>query len=361
MRCKVPVQHLVAAFGLLAILIVTVTYLYGGILGKSVTQRPLRVTVAMERTGGLYEGSSVSYRGVRVGAVDRIEVAADGVEATVSIDPGTRIPRDSTAVVRTLSPAGEQFLDFQPASTSGPYLRSGSRVAADRTSTPTSVAATLSAVDRLMSQVDARDLRTVLDELHAAFAQPEDLGRIVDSSRSILTTLDERWPETVRTLRNGRTVLRTGSDLGDEFREFAGSAKSLMAWLETYDPRLRSILDETPGQVDDMRRLVSVFALKLPGVLGRVASITDILADRDPHLRALLEAFPRGLARLADSIKDGRLQTEMLVSPGEVCSYGVDERSAKEPVRRPVEPGHTCTVEFDGGQRSSSHVPQVTR
>ncbi|KQV73713.1 hypothetical protein ASC61_01050 [Aeromicrobium sp. Root344] len=361
MRRKVPVQHLVAAFGLLAILMVTVTYLYGGILGESVTQRPVRVTVAMERTGGLYEGSGVSYRGVRVGAVDHIEVAGDGVEATISIDPGTRIPSDSRAVVRTLSPAGEQFLDFQPASTSGPYLRSGSRVAAARTSTPTTVAATLSAVDRLMGQVDAKDLRTVLDELHAAFAEPEDLGSIVDSSRSILTTLDERWPETIRTLRNGRTVLRTGSDLGDEFSEFAGSAKSLTAWLEAYDPRLRQILETTPGQVDDMRRLVSVFALRLPGVLAQVASITDILADRDPHLRALLEAFPRGLARLADSIKDGRLQTEMLVSPGEVCSYGAEEQDAKDPGRRPVVPGRSCTVEFDGGQRASSHVPAVTR
>jgi hypothetical protein len=90
-------------------------------------------------------------------------------------------------------------------------------------------------------------------------------------------------------------------------------------------------------------------------------SITDILADRDPHLRALLEAFPTGLKRLADTIKDGRLQTEMLVSPGEVCSYGADERSAKEPGRRPVQPGHRCTTEFDGGRRSSSHVPEVTR
>ena len=361
MKRKAPVQHLVAAFSLLAVLIVTVTYLYGGILGESVTQKPLHVTVAMDRTGGLYEGSGVSYRGVRVGAVDDIQVAGDGVEVTVSIDPGTRIPTDSAAVVRTLSPAGEQFLDFQPAGSSGPYLRSGSRVAAAKTATPTSVASALSAVDRLMSQVDAKDLRTVLDELHAAFAEPDDLGRIVDSSRSILTTLDELWPATLRALRNGRTVLRTGSDLGDEFREFAGSAKSLTAWLEAYDPKLRTILEETPGQVDDMRRLVSVFALELPGVLGQVASITDILAERDPHLRALLEAFPTGLKRLADTIKDGRLQTEMLVSPGEVCSYGTDERPAKEPGRRAVQPGHSCTTEFDGGQRSSSHVPEVAR
>jgi phospholipid/cholesterol/gamma-HCH transport system substrate-binding protein len=361
MRRQVPAKHLVSAFGLLAILLVTVTYLYGGILGESVTKRPLHVTVSMERTGGLYEGSGVSYRGVRVGAVDDIRISGDGVEVAVSIDPDTRIPRDSAAVVRTLSPAGEQFLDFQPAGDSGPYLRSGSRVAAAKTSTPTSVASALTAVDRLMSQVDAQDLRTVLDELHAAFAKPEDLGRIVDSGSSILTTLDELWPQTLRTLQNGRTVLHTGSDLRDEFRTFATSAKSLTAWLDDYDPRLRAILVETPAQVEQMRRLVSVLGLKLPAVLGDIVSITDLLADRDPHLRALLQTFPTGLKRLADTIKDGRLQTEMLVSSGEVCSYGADERPPKDPQRRPVQTGHSCTVDFDGGQRSSSHVPGAGR
>lgn len=361
MRRQVPAKHLISAFALLGIMLLTVTYLYGGILGEPVTKRPLVVTVSMERTGGLYEGSGVSYRGVRIGAVDDIRVAGAGVEVSVSIDPDTRIPRDSAAVVRTLSPAGEQFLDFQPAGGSGPYLRSGSRVAAVQTSTPISVASALTAVDRLMGQVDAKDLRTVLDELHAAFAAPEDLGRIVDSSSSILTTLDELWPQTLRTLLNGRTVLRTGSALRDEFRTFVSSAESLTAWLEGYDPRLRRILRDTPAQVDQMRELVSVFALKLPKVLGDIVSITDILEKRDPHLRALLQAFPTGLKRLADTVKDGRLQTEMLVSPGEVCSYGADERPAKEPERRRVQTGHGCTVEFDGGQRSSAHVPEAGR
>lgn len=361
MRRQVPLKHLLSAFGLLGILLLTVAYLYGGILGESVTRRPLHVTVSMEQTGGLFEGSGVSYRGVRVGAVDDIRIDGSGVEVSVSIDPGTDIPRDSKAAVRTLSPAGEQFLDFQPGSGSGPYLRTGSRVAAVRTSTPTSVASTLSAVDRLMGQVDEKDLRIVLDELHQAVGEPDDLGRIVESGSSVLTTLDQIWPQTLRTLQNGRTVLRTGSDLSDEFETFATSADSLAAWMEDYDPKLRTILRDTPAQVEQMRLFVSVLGLKLPTVLADVESITGILADRDPHLRELLQVFPLGLGRLADTIEDGRLQTEMLVSPGEICSYGADEQSAKDPRRRPVQAGRTCTADFDGGRRSAEHVPEPIR
>lgn len=361
MRRQIPLKHLLSALALLAMLLATIVYLYGNILGESVTRRPIHVTVAMNQTGGLFEGSSVAYRGVRVGKVDSIRLDGSGASARISIDPGTRIPVDSAAAVRTLSPAGEQFLDFQPSSSGGPYLRSGSNVAASRTTTPASVASTLSAVDRLTSQVDDKDLTTVLDELHAALADPDDLGRIVTSGSKVLRALDASWPETLRLVQNGETVLTTTNDKADDFRSFATSAKDLAASLKAYDPKLRTIFDDTPAQIEQLRLFTSVLSLKLPTVLHGLDSITEILADRDPHLRELLKTFPTGLGRLADTIKDGSLRATMLVSPGDVCSYGVAEQSPKTDQRNPVVSGRSCTADFTGGQRSSQHVPGPTR
>jgi virulence factor Mce-like protein len=358
MKRQVPLKHLLSALALLAMLLLTIVYLYGSILGESVTKRPIHVTVAMTQTGGLFEGSGVAYRGVRVGKVDSIHLDGSGVVARISIDPGTRIPSDSAAAVRTLSPAGEQFLDFQPSSSSGPYLHSGSNVAASRTTTPASVASTLSAVDRLMSEVDDKDLRTVLDELHAALANPDDLGTVVTSGSEVLRTLDANWPETLRLAQNGETVLTTTNDKADDFRTFAASAKDLAASLKAYDPNLRSIFDETPAQIEQLRLFTSVFSLKLPTVLQGLDSITAVLADRDPHLRELLKTFPTGLGALAGTVRDGRIQTTMLVSLGDVCSYGVSqEESPKSDQRNPVVSGRSCTAAFTGGQRSSQHAP----
>ena len=361
MRRQVPLKHLVSALGLLAVLVFTIAFLYGNILGESVTKRPIHVTVSMSETGGLFEGSSVAYRGVRVGKVDSIRLDGSGVSARVSIDPGTHIHADSHAAVRTLSPAGEQFLDFQPSTAAGPYLHSGSTVAASRTKTPASVASTLSAVDRLMSEVDAKDLTTVLDELHAALASPDDLGRIVTSGSKVLRTLDADWPTTLHLAQNGETVLTTTNEKADDFRTFAASAKDLAASLKAYDPKLRTIFDETPAQIEQLRLFTSVLSLKLPVVLHGFDAITGILADRDPHLRELLKTFPTGLGALAGAVKNGRIQTEMLVSPGDVCSYGVtDEESPKSDQRNPVVRGRACSAAFNGGQRSSQHVPGAT-
>ena len=137
-----------------AVLVLTLVHLYTNVLGGSVGARPLHVDVALEETGGLFEGSGVAYRGVRVGSVSAIELTGDRRDGRRLAAPGLRVAADTAPSVRTLSPAGEQFLDLQPRRDGAPYLADGDRIAATHTVIPTSVAETLAAVDRLMGQVD---------------------------------------------------------------------------------------------------------------------------------------------------------------------------------------------------------------
>lgn len=354
-------RHVVASVGLLGLLLLTLAYLYGNILGGSLTQRPLQVTVELEQTGGLFEGSNVTYRGVSAGTVDVIRSDGTRVTATISLDPSARVPADTVARVRSLSPAGEQYLDFQPRRDQSPWLEDGDRIAVGRTSTPTSVATALGAVDDLMSQIDRDDLATVLDELHAAFADPDDLGDVLTAGDGIVRTLDEKWPQTERVLVNGRTVLSTGVDRTDQFTQLTGSLTSLTASLEDYDPELRTILERTPDRVDELRSFTAMLTEALPDALRGADRLTAVVATRDQHLRALLETFPRGLGRLADTIEGGRLRGNLLVSPGEVCSYGVTQASPRSSERRPVVAGRRCAADFGGQQRGSAHVPAAGR
>ena len=361
MKRRIHRKHFIAALSLLGIFLATIAYLYGSILDGSLTKRPVHVSVTLEETGGLFGGSGVTYRGVRIGKVESVTLDGGDVVASLKLDPSARVPADSDAAVRTLSPAGEQYLDFQPTESKGPWLKDGDRIDAARTTTPTSIATALKSVDSLMSQIDSEDLTTVLDELHVAFSDADDLDRILTSGTNLVGLLDESWPQTLRTLENARTVLRTGVDSKDQFVELASSLQSLTASLKDYDPRLRSILDKTPQQVEEIRELTATMARVLPAFLTATNDMTDLLADREPHLRALLTDFPRGLQRLADTIEEGYLRVNMLVSPGEVCSYGVDQSSPRSTERQPVVAGRECTANVSGQQRGSSHVPAPLR
>ena len=66
--------------------IIMTAYLIGSVLDTPLTQRPKEVTVEMAYTGGLYEGSPVTYRGVKIGKISEIRLTEDGlVEATAQL------------------------------------------------------------------------------------------------------------------------------------------------------------------------------------------------------------------------------------------------------------------------------------
>src|SRR5688500_17439321 len=136
-RRPIPMKHKLGATAMAMVLLLTLVHLYSNVLGGSVGARPLHIDVALEETGGLFEGSGVAYRGVRVGSVSSISLAETGVTTDISLHPGSRVPADTEAVVRSLSPAGEQFLDLQPRRQGAPYLADGDRIAATQTSIPT--------------------------------------------------------------------------------------------------------------------------------------------------------------------------------------------------------------------------------
>jgi len=102
--------------------------------------RPTTYTVVahFRDSGGMYAGGMVAYRGVRVGEVGRLVLTRDGVDAYLDIDKGwdDKIPADTLAVVDNRSAVGEQYVDLQPRSECGPYLRDGSQIAPADTRIP---------------------------------------------------------------------------------------------------------------------------------------------------------------------------------------------------------------------------------
>lgn len=66
---------------------------------------------------------------MRIGRVESLQITDDGVNAVASITSKVRIPANAVVHVSALSPAGEQYINFEAASDAGPYLHDGSRIA----------------------------------------------------------------------------------------------------------------------------------------------------------------------------------------------------------------------------------------
>jgi virulence factor Mce-like protein len=349
-------------FGVLLVLVVTVAYLFSSVLDTPLLRGTTTVRVQLAATGGLFEGSAVTYRGVKVGKVTSINLSADGVAATISLTAKNRIPVDSVAKVRSLSPVGEQYLDFQPQSTAGPYLEDGSVVPASSTDLPKTLASTVISVNKLLEQVDEEQLHTLLSELATGLAGTgDDVGKLVDQGAVLLAELDRLWPETDRLIDNSAPVLDIGTAKADDIRRLASSSRKFAAFLKDYDPELRKTLHDAPGQIEQLQALVADADAKLPGFLGTAVRFSDLFADYAPHLGGILATYAPGLGVLGDAIRGGQLLIEGIPQRSTRCEYGTPRRNPKDPDRRPlVTTGH-CSGSEENLQRGAAHAPGPVR
>ncbi|MDZ5620499.1 MlaD family protein [Nocardioides bizhenqiangii] len=351
-----------SAVGIVVVFLIAVAYLFAAVLDQPLTSRPVNVDVELEQTGGLFEGSAVTYRGIKVGKVTTIVPTDEGVLASIRINAGTDIPKDSLARVRSLSPVGEQYLDFQPDSPDGPFLESGDTVAAESTDLPESLSETVVAVNDVLRQIDDKKLRVVLRELSTALAGTgDDIGRILDQGTDLLATLDEVWPETDRVITNAGTVLRIVSDNEGSLRVLGNRAKQFAAFLRSYEPEWQQVLDRTPGQIEDLKALIRDAEDVLPGFLDTGVSFTDIAMAYEPHLRTLLREYAPGIGALASAIRNERINLHLIPVRTARCDYGTTRRDGFDPERHAFQTDGRCAASFARLQRGAAHAPGPVR
>ena len=347
-----------SAVGVLTILLLAVAYIVGGVLGRPLTSNPTEVRVTMQSTGGLFEGSAVTYRGVQVGRVTTIRPTADGVVATARID-GTEIPADTRVVVRSLSPVGEQYLDFQPRKDSGPYLATGDTLTAKASDLPTTLGSTVVSVSKLLGQIDDRKLRSLLDELSTGLkGTGQDIGRLLDQSGLLLDELDKAFPQTDRLLRQSGPALRTITDNRDQLLRLGTSARQLGAFLKNYDPEFRRLLERAPGQLQQLDEFVADADKVLPDFLRVSISLGDIVEARDPAFRELLAQYAPGLRTLTQVVRDKKLFIELILSNDERCRYSTTRRAPRDTAPRELATGGSCSASLAHLQRGAAHVPR---
>lgn len=323
MKRFLPDKLWLSLIGLIITFALCMAYLLTGVLKLPLTGRPDQINVELPRTGGLFEGSAASYRGSRVGTVDKIRVNPDGgVVATVSLSEGTEIPRTTAAQVRSLSPVGEQYLDFRPDSDEGPYLADGDTVSAEAVDIPVSFAEAAESVSAFIEVVDADQLHTVLVELGAATdGVGEQLEVLLDATDTLSTTLDEVWPETANLLVNGQTVGELFESNIDNLERFSTAAASLAAYLRDFDPTFQTILARAGTDFASAELLVADLRPILPPLVEQLAIVSEITYQREPHLRALPDALVEGLGTFARAFEGGWLNIDLWLQGADECDY----------------------------------------
>jgi phospholipid/cholesterol/gamma-HCH transport system substrate-binding protein len=315
---------------LLAFLVLSavgIVYVAGSYLGlvDRVLGRGLTVHATLPASGGLFVGSEVTYRGVKVGKVSDMDVIPSGVRVDLALKEGTRIPLSSKVFVHNLSAVGEQYLDFEPESRSGPYAGEGDVIRGDTGSLPESTDDLLTSIDGLVSSLNQEELSTAVSELGTMFRDTADpLSRMVDAGAKFVAEAQANQQETIDLLDTGGTVLATQQANADNIRAFARDLAAFTAGLKGSDKDLRTVLQGGRPALDEVRSLLEGLEPTLPVFISNLVTVNQVLTARLPAVEQTLVTFPRVIASgFTGTPGDGyghiNLQMNYLVPP---CTKG---------------------------------------
>lgn len=278
------------------ITILGITYVGGRYaqLDRLVVDRTYGVKAEFKDSGGIFTGAQVTYRGVGIGRVSDLELTDNGVTATLAIEKSSQqIPAATRAVVANKSAVGEQYIDLQPKSNSGPYLRNDSKIALADTEIPLDTSTLLIDLNGLVNSVDKQNLKTVVSELGTAFnGTGRDLAKIVDTSNAFIETADENFDVTAELIKNSQSVLQTQIDKEDDIKTFSTNLALLSDTLKASDKDLRTVVDQGPVTAQRLRKVIAANADDLGLLINNLRTTNKIAVKYLDGARALLILYP---------------------------------------------------------------------
>jgi phospholipid/cholesterol/gamma-HCH transport system substrate-binding protein len=341
-RRKTKVQLLVFAL----VTLVTVSILSARFVG--LTDRIMGGTYLVSAdfvdSGGIFQGSEATYRGVTVGKVEALQLEKGGVLVRVRFNRGTQIPRDTLAVVENRSAVGEQYIDFQPRTAHGPMLAAGSVVPRADTRSPVRIDNLLLHLDRTVQSVDQKRLGIVVDELGTAFADGgTDLQRLLDSGDALTSAATEALPQTVKLIDDGKTVLNTQRVTSGNIKDLSRNFADLSETLKGSDGDLRLVLDRGAVASRELDGLIRDNQGSLATLLTNFITIGQVTDAHINGIEQLMVTYP-------DVVAGG-----YTVVPGDGTAHFGLVLNVNDP--------QACTAGYGGTQRigpdQSTNLPPV--
>ncbi|WP_408896944.1 MCE family protein [Nocardioides sp. R1-1] len=261
-------------------------------LDRVLVDRDYTVTAHYPQSGGIFTGAAVTYRGVGIGTVGELELTDEGVDVHLDIDKKwDKIPSDVLALVGNRSAVGEQYVELQPQTDDGPYLREGSEIS--EVATPIATEKLLGDLSATVASVDREALQTTVTELGEAFAGTgPDLQRIIDTGNSFIETADENFDLTTALIRDSNTVLQGQVASESSLRTFAQQLSLFSSALAGADPALRKVIDSGSVAATQLRTFLEQNGVELSELLANLVATGEVVVKHLPALKQMLVVYP---------------------------------------------------------------------
>ena len=260
---------------------------------------PYTVKAVLPEAGSLASAARVTMAGADVGRITNVQRDGRGSLVTIELTSKSVVPllQDSKISLRERTPIGENYVSIAPGSSSS-TLKSGSVV-------PMSQADEFVDVDQILSIMQGttgRRTRALLQGLGGGLA-----GRGQQLNETLRGIADTFVPATnvVDTLYHDRNqVSQLVDDLGSltaaigqrntSIGQLGNAGLTAMNAVASRDQQLRSLLQELPPTLSQVRKSVNTFAATSDRAAPVVANLATAIHDLRPAVQSLKPAADTG-------------------------------------------------------------------
>lgn len=293
--------------------------------------RTIAVRIMLPESAGLLANQDVTLRGIPVGRVSAVNLTDHGVEAVASIDASAHIPANAPVRVSGLSAAGEQYLDFRPDSSAGPYLANGAVISGKQATIPVTLPHIIDHSRGALAQLDADKLGKMFDELHVTKDGPRKLAAIFDGAALLANTVDSVLPETVSMIHSTRVVFDTISDVGPGLRGTTKELTKVLSGVNRMDGGFRTLVERGEPQLASLDNLIADNRQNVVQILGNLTTVSQIIYQRVPALQYLWrpdrDSF---IDRLSSVVHDGGIWALGDPYPKYRCDYNLPRHAPSD-------------------------------
>ena len=312
------------------------------------------VVAHFKDSGGIFAGGEVSYRGVRVGQVSKLQLTDDGVDVYLDVDKSyDTIPADALAVVGNRSAVGEQYVEIQPQVDSKPYLTNDSQIAQEDTRTPIQTDTILTDLSNTVESVNKPALQTTVTELGTAFnGTGPDLQRMIDTGNSFIQTANDNFDVTTALIKDSNTVLHGQVASTSAIKTFARELSLFSGTLAGSDPDLRKVIDNGSATANQLRTFLEENKVDLGELVNELVTTGDVVVKHLPGVAQVLVIYPYvvegGFTVVAKSPDTGLYDAHFgLITQQDpkVCEHGyegTDVRKPQDGSNRPMNTNARC-------------------
>jgi phospholipid/cholesterol/gamma-HCH transport system substrate-binding protein len=238
---------------------------------------------AFSEAGGLKANDEVRIAGVRVGKVEKVELAGDHVRATFRVESGAEFGEETHAAIKVKTMLGAMYLALQPAGAG--QLEEGAEIPVERTTSPYSVIDAFSGLAETSERIDTDQLAESLTTLADLTRNtPEEFKAALDGVSRLSTNIAARDDQINSLLKNLERVSSVLNDRDQDIVALMKDADVLFRALVQRRQAVHNLLVSTSTLSKELTALVQQSRADLKPALTHLDNVVQVLNKNEDNL-----------------------------------------------------------------------------